>query len=165
MPRGKEGTDPFMFCPDVHMKQWSCLKLIDYLKCAQHQLVSEWQALYMDFIFYYSETDKIYVLLLSSFYRWEIDVKRGSVTCDYVHCWNQMIESRFKPGNPIPGLVSNSSGKGWEFRVRIVLLMVAFLTWDVSPLTLTSCGLYIFSSLTNWSVLVQPLRMPTQRLF
>lgn len=91
-------------------------------------------------------------------------MSRGLVTCDYVHCWNQMIESRVKLGNPIPGLVSNSSGKGCEFRVRIILFMVAFLIWDVSPFTLTSCGLYIFSSLANWSVLVQSLRMPTQRL-
>ena len=108
MPKGKEHTDPSMSCPRASQEAVIMLKAYWLLKMCP----ALWQALYMDYPLSCSnQPNKVCVLSLFPFYKWEMDAQRGSITCHSVHSWNQQAGLRREPGIPIPGLMLSSSGK------------------------------------------------------
>lgn len=93
----------------------------------------------MDYVFYCSEPDKVYVLSLSSFHRWEIDAH------DYVCLLESRDRIKIQTRQSSSGAHVQLLREWWGVQSQHSCahgLMVAFLTWDVSPFTLTSCGLY-----------------------
>lgn len=111
-------------------------------------------ALYMDYPLSYSnQSNKVWVLSLFSFYKWEINAQRGSITCHSEHGWNQEAGSRFEPGIRIPDLMFSSSEGSWEFTARRASSL-PYLGYLPVYTDLNTSVFMFFSSLTECSGLV-----------